>query len=197
MRSIKSTEIKKGLSQSVLASPTAIAYKCTKKHPTACLSSVSYGRNFIVLRTEIYFHKDENPFSCRRKSIFMREKIHFHKEETSKSAVKGCESAWTGSATSRRIIFPPEVFGNLHGGNQKFFRTSKSFFRSFISFFRTFISPLRGDFGFPPSYLSIPSEELNCGRRKKKKTQPPFVQRLSLICIVSVHCQKERQRLVW
>ena len=74
MRSIKSTEIKKGLSQSVLASPTAIAYKCTKKHPTACLSSVSYGRNFIVLRTAICFHTDENPFSCGRKSIFIRRK---------------------------------------------------------------------------------------------------------------------------
>ena len=156
------------------ASLTAIAYKCTKKHPTACLSFVSYGRNFI----------------------FIRRKIHFHKEETSKSAVKGCESAWTSSATSRRIMFPPEVFGNLHGGNRKFFGTSKLFFRSFISFFRTFISPLRGDFGFPPSYLGISSEELISSRRKKKKTQPLFVQRLSLICIVSGHCQKERQRLV-
>ena len=89
MRSIKSTEIKKGLSQSVLASPTAIAYKCTKKHPTACLSSVSYGRNFIVLRMAICFHTDENPFSYGRKSIFMREKIHFHKEETSKGTARG------------------------------------------------------------------------------------------------------------
>ena len=127
---------------------------------------------------------------------FIRTKLYFHTEETSKSAVKGCESAWTGSVTSRRIMFSPEVFGNLHRGNQKFFRTSKSFFRTFISFFRIFISPLRGDFCFPPSYLGISSEELTSGRRKKKKTQPLFVQRLSLICIVSVLCQKERQRLV-
>ena len=169
MRSIKSTEVKKGLSQSALASPTAIAYKCTKKHSTACLSSVSYGRNFIFIRMKIHFHTGENPFSYRRKSIFMGMKIHFHKEETSKRAVKGCEFARTGSVTFRRIMFPPEVFENLHGGNRKFFGTSKSFFRSFISFFRTFISPLRGDFCFPPSYLGISSEELNCGRRKKKR----------------------------
>ena len=150
---------------------------------------MSCARKSIFIRMKIHFHAGENLFSYGRKSIFIRRK-------QAKVRLGGCESARTGSATSRRIIFSSEVFGNLHGGNRKFFGTSKSFFRTFISFFRSFISPLRRDFSFPPSYLGISSEELNCGRRKKKKTQPPFVQRLSLICIVSVHCQKERQRQV-